>query len=385
MSNFPPYGHSSGNIKVHLDLSNYATKTNLKNITYADTSSFASKTNLAILRSEVDKLDTDKIKTVPADLAKLSNVVKNDVVKKTEYNTLKTKVDGIDTSTFATKTKFTADINTLDDKIDKVDKKIPYISGLATKSSLTNYLSTATFSSKVTELENKIPNSTKFVAKTVYDAKIKSLDSQTINNSTLVLAADIKNKNISDNLAGFVKKSDYATEIIAIKNDYVTNTSLTSKLNDLKRQHIATEVKSIDDKTKKNASYILGFESRLKQKEDIVDEVQRQNSADRGFRYYIDKNYVRYECRIGSFTFSNGQISTWKSTGIFNYLGNSNMNAIADATLALPTIENNGRINVKLSGNYFVQNKVIHPNDKNVVNIYVVYKLDTISSLINTD
>ena len=129
MSNFPPYGHSSGNIKVHLDLSNYATKTNLKNITYADTSSFASKTNLAILRSEVDKLDTDKIKTVPADLAKLSNVVKNDVVKKTEYNTLKTKVDGIDTSTFVTKTKFTADINTLDDKIDKVDKKIPYISG----------------------------------------------------------------------------------------------------------------------------------------------------------------------------------------------------------------------------------------------------------------
>ena len=152
---------------------------------------------------------------------------------------------------------------------------------------------------------------------------------------------------------------------------------MTSKLNDLKSQHIATEVKSIDDKTKKNASDILGFESRLKQKEDIVDEVQRENSADRGFRYYIDKSYVRYECRIGSFTFSNGQISTWKSTGVFNYLDNS--------TLTLPTIENNGRINVKLSGNYFVQNKVIHPNDKNIVNIYVLYKLDTISSLRNTD
>ena len=59
---------------------------------------------------------------MPDDLAKLSNVVKNDVVKKTEYNTLKTKVDGIDTSTFVTKTEFMADINTLGDKIDKIYK-----------------------------------------------------------------------------------------------------------------------------------------------------------------------------------------------------------------------------------------------------------------------
>ena len=132
---------------------------------------------------------------------------------------------------------------------------------------------------------------------------------------------------------------------------------MTSKLNDLKSQHIATEVKSIDDKTKKNASDILGFESRLKQKEDIVDEVQREKSADRGFRYYIDKSYVSCECKIGSFTFSNGRISTWKSTGTFNYLGNSKMNAVADATLALPTIENNGRINVKLSVIIFFKTK----------------------------
>ena len=59
-------------------------------------SSYASKTNLAALKTEVDKIDTDKLKTVPNDLAKLSNVVKNDVVKKTDYNTLKSKVDGID-------------------------------------------------------------------------------------------------------------------------------------------------------------------------------------------------------------------------------------------------------------------------------------------------
>ena len=80
---FPPYENSSKNIKVELDLSNYATKTDLKDITNVDTGSFASKTNLAALKTEIDKVDTDKLKTVPNDLTKLSNVVNNDVVKKT--------------------------------------------------------------------------------------------------------------------------------------------------------------------------------------------------------------------------------------------------------------------------------------------------------------
>ena len=82
-----------------------------------------------------------------------------------------------------------------------------------------------------------------------------------------------------------LKKTDVANNITRIKNDYVTNASLTSRLNDLKSQRIATEVKTIDDKTKKNASYILGFENRLKQKEDIVDENQRGLNINRGFFY----------------------------------------------------------------------------------------------------
>ena len=77
---------------------------------------------------------------MPNDLAKLSNVVKNDVVKKTEYNTLKNKVDAIDTSGFVTRTKFTTDTNALNDKINKIGKKIPDISGLATKSSVTHLI-----------------------------------------------------------------------------------------------------------------------------------------------------------------------------------------------------------------------------------------------------
>ena len=92
-SYFPPYNNASENIKVELDLSNYATKTDLNNVTHVDVSSYALKTNLAALKTEVDKIDVDKLKTVPNDLAKLSNVVKNDVVKNdAAYNTLKLKL-----------------------------------------------------------------------------------------------------------------------------------------------------------------------------------------------------------------------------------------------------------------------------------------------------
>ena len=97
---FPPYRSSGRNIKVELDLSSYATKNDLKNVTHVDVSSFASKTNLANLKTEVDKLNIDKLVPVPNDLAKLSNVVKNDVVKKSEYDKLVAKVNGIDTTSF---------------------------------------------------------------------------------------------------------------------------------------------------------------------------------------------------------------------------------------------------------------------------------------------
>ena len=77
---YPPYRSSSNNIKVELDLANYGTRTDLKNITHVDVSSFASKTNLASLKTEVDKIDADKLKTVPVDLAKLTNAVEHYLV-----------------------------------------------------------------------------------------------------------------------------------------------------------------------------------------------------------------------------------------------------------------------------------------------------------------
>ena len=90
---YPPYKSSSNNIKVKLDLANYATKTDLNNITHVDVSSFASKTNLAALKTEVDEIDADKLKTTPTELAKLTNAIENDAVEKTDYNTKVTSIE----------------------------------------------------------------------------------------------------------------------------------------------------------------------------------------------------------------------------------------------------------------------------------------------------
>ena len=101
------YKSRSGNVKVELDLKNYATKEELRNITHVDTSSFALKTNLASLKTEVDKLDIPKLTTLSNDVAKLSNKVANDLVEETDFNSLKTKVDKSKTDNDNLETKVT--------------------------------------------------------------------------------------------------------------------------------------------------------------------------------------------------------------------------------------------------------------------------------------
>ena len=150
----PFNSHFGDSINVKIDLSNYATKTDIKNVSYVDTSSFVLKTNLSSLKTEVDKLDIDKLVPIPNDLSKLSNVVENDVVKKTVYNKLVAKVDNIDTSDFVLKTKYNTDKTEL-------ENKIPDTSGLVKK---TNY------NSKITELENKIPDISNLATKTTLTA-----------------------------------------------------------------------------------------------------------------------------------------------------------------------------------------------------------------------
>ena len=184
---FPkPYEPFGGDINVKVDLSNYATKADIKNISHADTSSFALKTNLANLKTEVDKLDINKLVPVPVDLSKLSDVVKNDVVKKTVYDKLVTKVNNIDARDYVLMTKHSTDKTELENKIPdtsnlvkktdyntkitELENKIPDISNLATKTALTT-------------VENKIPSVSNLVKKTDYDTKATEIENKLNNHN----------------------------------------------------------------------------------------------------------------------------------------------------------------------------------------------------------
>ena len=174
-----PSSHEE-NIKVQIDLTNYATKEDFKNISHVHTSSFALKTNLSSLKTEEDKLDIEKLVPIPNELIKLSNVVKNNVVKKVDYNKLIAKVDNIDTNDFVLKTKYSTDKAEL-------ENKIPNTSGLVKKTY---------YNTKITEIENKIPD-------------ISNLATKILINKVENRIPDINN---------LVKKTDYNTKIINIKN-----------------------------------------------------------------------------------------------------------------------------------------------------------------------
>ena len=125
-----PYEPFGGDIDVKVDLSNYAIKVDLRNATGIDTSKLAAKFDLASLKAEVDKIDVDKIKTVPIDLSKLNNVVNNEVVKKTMYDKLFANVDDIDISGFVSKTKYDIDKSDLENKISDANNKNSWTNGL---------------------------------------------------------------------------------------------------------------------------------------------------------------------------------------------------------------------------------------------------------------
>ena len=210
----------------------------VKNITHVDVSSYASKTNLAALKTEVDKIDTDKLKTVPNDLAKLSNVVKNDVVKKTDFNAPKSKVDGIDVSKYVGRTKYETDEKANYDKIDAVGKKIPVLTDFVTTARFNHVKNLLATKTELTTVENKIPDKSNLATKTSLSSL---LPVSTFNSKVTELEGKVTT--VDNKFSGFVKETDYGAEITKIKNDYATNDSLDSKLNDLKAQNISTKVK----------------------------------------------------------------------------------------------------------------------------------------------
>ena len=226
---FPkPYEPFGGDINFTVDLSNYATKDDIKNITHVDTSSFALKTNLANLKTEVDKLDIDKLATIPVDLSKPSNVVKNDVVKKTVYDKFVAKVNNIDTSGLVKKTDYNTKINEIEYKIPdtsgpvkktdyntkttETEGKIPYVSGLAIKTALTT-------------VENKIPSIVGLVKKTDCNTKITDIenilnnhnhDKYVATSEFNTLAANVFNARLAQ--ANLITKTDFDATLSSLND-----------------------------------------------------------------------------------------------------------------------------------------------------------------------
>ena len=205
---------------------------------------FALKTNLANLKTEVDKLDINKLVPVPVDLGKLSDVVKNDVVKKDVYDYLVTKVDNIDTSRFVLKTKYETDKSELENKIpdtsglvkkadydckiSEIQGKIPNVTNLATKTALT-------------AVENKIPSISILVEKTDYDTEITEIQNKLNNHNRNkyittpkfnTLTADVFNARLSQ--ANFVTKTTFDNTVSSldskIAEDKTKNKSIENEL-----------------------------------------------------------------------------------------------------------------------------------------------------------
>ena len=238
---FPkPYEPFGGGINAKVDLSNYATKNDLENITHVDTLCFALKTNLAGLKTEVDKLDIDKLAPVPVDLSKLSDVVKHDVVKKTVYDKLVATVNSIDNSAFVLKTKYDTDKTELKNKIPdtsglvkktdynakvtELEDNIPDVSSLATNTALTT-------------VENEVPNISRLVKKTNYDTKILETEKKLTDHDHVkyittsefnTLAANVFTARLAQ--ANLVTKTDFDAKLSNLNREITKNESELKKL-----------------------------------------------------------------------------------------------------------------------------------------------------------
>ena len=219
---FPkPYEPFGGDINVKVDLPNYATKTDIKNISHVDTSSFALKSNLDSLKTEVDKLDIDKLVSVHVDLSKISDLIKNYVVEKTVNDKLLAKVNSIDICAFVLKTRYDIDKSEVgnripdtsglvkktdyNSKITEIESKIPSFSGLATNAALTT-------------AENKIPNISNIIEKKLTDHNHdKYITSPEFN----ALAADVFNARLAQ--ANLITKTDFDAKLSSLNRKITTN------------------------------------------------------------------------------------------------------------------------------------------------------------------
>ena len=352
---FPkPYEPFGRDINV-TDLSNYATKDDIKNITHVGTSSFALKTNLANLKTEVDKLYIDKLATVPVDLSKLRHVVKNDVVKKAVYDKdkLVAKVDNIDTSGLVKKTDYNTKISEIEDKIPdtsglvkktdyntkitEIEGKIPDISGLATKTALTT-------------AENKIPSISGLVKKTDYNTEI----------------TDTENKLNNHNHDKYVATSEFNTLASNVFNErlaqanLITKTDFDAKLSSLNRKITANKTKHF-----LNDNDLIYYRGK-----QYFDE----GSGKQNYLVFLPINkYFKLNSVAGAADY----VLSWQSKGF----SNESIKPPATTNNSLtPELNFYGtKTRVKFTRSCLKQSSHI-PTHKHIVNIYIVYELAASSS-----
>ena len=339
---FPkPYEPFGGDINVKVDLSNYATKTDLKNISHINVSSYALKSNLASLTTEVDKLDIGKLTSVPIDLAKLNHVVKNDVVKKTEYDKLVNKLNGIDNTNFVSRTKYEKDGSDFEDKIDKIKKKIPNVSNLVKK---------IDFNTKITEVEGKIPDISRLVTKsalTAVENKIPDISSL----STTSALTTVENK--MPDISNLVTKTDFDAKLKAI-SDRVTK----NKAKDLLLDNELKKLKTL------NLSYFTG-------------------------KNYFGSDNINYLVFEVSLTYLNfygdslgGPVLSWKSKGVFKEIikaPRSNNKILSPIT---ENIFSPQKIKLKFNGSCLIQDQITY-TPQTIVNICIVYEITKKKTIID--
>ena len=320
---FPkPYEPFGGDINVKVDLSNYATKTDLKNVSHVNVSSFALKSNLTNLQTEVDKLDIDKLAPVPNDLAKLSNVVKNDAVKKTVYGELVAKVNNIDITGFVLKTTYDRDKSDLEKKISEADKKVPDTSELTKKTD---------FNAKINEIEGKIPSITGLAtnsALTAVENKIPDVSSLLKDTDYDTKTSETENKVNDHNHDKYITTPEF---------NRLTTENLKARLsqaNLITQTDFDTKLKKISDRVTSNKSKHLLVENELKKLKTF------------DLSYFNGKNYFEgndgaqntlvFQTMQKHFNLSNvNQISKRKSKGLSNQYLNLN-GTVGDVVLSKP-------------------------------------------------
>ena len=350
MSQYLPKSFRSfrGNINVKVDLSNYATKTDLKNVTHVDISSFALKTNIANLKAEVAKLDIDKLASDPVDLSKLSDVVKNDNVKKSLHDKLVIKVNNIDSSDFVLKTKY------------KVGTKTPDVSNLVKKTTLTELENKTTDISNLgtktalTVVENKIPSVSSLAKKIDYNTKTTDSENK-LNNHNHDKYIDTSE---FDRLAADVFNARLAQANLITKTDFGDNLpSLSRKITQNKTKHLLVENELNKLKTF-DSSYFTG--------KGHFEEVGTQNNSvfhplNKYFKVITNTDYV----------------SSWKSKGLS--AESIKPPATSDNSLT-PVLKCYGtKTRVKFTGSSLKQPKISYTHGR-VVSIFIVFELDASSS-----